>query len=205
MLDIVIFQLLEAKTFKVGTFIDIHEKSIKYIVKEAVEVFKNESTLLELESPLKITGDFHGQFYDLIRLMDGAGGHPPEHRYLFVGDFVDRGKQSIETLLLLLAYKLKYPEMVYLLRGNHECNSITRMYGFYDECKRRYSISLWRDFCVLFNYLPISAIVDERILCMHGGLSPELSSINCLNVIKRPRDVPDSGLLCDILWSDPEK
>lgn len=110
----------------------------------------------------------------MLRLFEISGGGPPNNKFLLVGDFVDRGKQSIETMCLLLAYKIKCPNMIFLLRGNHECNSITRMYGFYDECKRRYNLSLWRDFCSMFNYLPISAIIDERILCMHGGLSPDL-------------------------------
>ena len=110
----------------------------------------------------------------MLRLFEISGGGPPNNKFLLVGDFVDRGKQSIETMCLLLAYKIKCQNMIFLLRGNHECNSITRMYGFYDECKRRYNLSLWRDFCSMFNYLPISAIIDERILCMHGGLSPDL-------------------------------
>ena len=107
--------------------------------------------------------------------------------------------------MLLLAYKVKYPELIYLLRGNHECNSITRMYGFYDECKRRYNLSMWREFCSMFNYLPISAIIDDRVLCMHGGLSPELNFLSQINTVQRPQDVPDTGLLCDLLWADPDE
>ena len=113
------------------------------------------------------------------------GGGPPNNKFLLVGDYVDRGKQSVETFTLLLAYKLKYPDKIFLLRGNHESCGITRMYGFYDEC-RRSKLSLWRDYCSLFNYLPISAIIDERILCMHGGLSPELDFIAKINTIIRP-------------------
>ena len=113
------------------------------------------------------------------------------NRFLLIGDFVDRGKQSIETMCLLLAYKIKHPDMIFLLRGNHECNSITRMYGFYDECKRRYSISLWNEFCNMFNYLPVCAVIDQRIICMHGGLSPDLVHLSQINDIQRPIDVPD--------------
>ena len=125
-----------------------------------------------------ICGDFHGQFYDLLRLFRIVGGGPPDNRFLLVGDYVDRGKQSIETLILLLVFKIKFPNKMFLLRGNHESNPITRMYGFYDECKRRYNISLWREICKMFDYMPLSAVIDERILCMHGGISPDLMSLD---------------------------
>ena len=104
-------------------------------------------------------------------------GTPPDTNYLFLGDYVDRGKQSIETLCLLFAYKIKYPEGVFMLRGNHECQNISRIYGFWDECKRRYSIKLWKEFINLFNVLPVAALVEDRILCMHGGISPELKEL----------------------------
>jgi serine/threonine-protein phosphatase PP1 catalytic subunit len=183
-------------------------------------------------------GDIHGQYYDLLRLFE-YGGFPPDANYLFLGDYVDRGKQSLETICLLLAYKIKYPENFFLLRGNHECASINRIYGFYDECKRRYNIKLWKTFTDCFNCLPIAAIVDEKvsaeasciehilfcwtvfcltsipllfallcvpkIFCVHGGLSPEHTSMDQIRRIPRPTDVPDSGIICDLLWSDPDK
>ena len=114
-----------------------------------------------------------------------------------MGDYVDRGKQSIECICLLLAYKIKYDENFFILRGNHECGSINRIYGFYDECKRRYGVKLWKSFVDLFNCLPIAASIDDKIFIVHGGLSPELK-------IMRPTDVPEQGLICDIVWSDPE-
>jgi serine/threonine-protein phosphatase PP1 catalytic subunit len=141
---------------------------------------------------------------DLLRLFE-YGGFPPDANYLFLGDYVDRGKQSLETIILLLAYKLKYKENFFLLRGNHECGQINRIYGFYDECKRRYSIRIWKEFQDVFNCMPIAALIDDKILCMHGGLSPELVLVSQLNQITRPTEVPESGLLCDLLWSDPEK
>lgn len=140
------------------------------------EIFLQQPILLELEAPLKICGDIHGQYTDLLRLFE-YGGFPPEANYLFLGDYVDRGKQSLETICLLLAYKIKYPENFFLLRGNHECASINRIYGFYDECKRRYNIKLWKTFTDCFNCLPIAAIIDEKIFCCHGGLSPDLQVI----------------------------
>ena len=121
-----------------------------------------------------------------------------------MGDYVDRGKQSIECICLLLAYKIKYDENFFLLRGNHECGSINRIYGFFDECKKRYNVKLWKSFVDLFNCLPIAASIDDKILLVHGGLSPELKKIDQLQKVVRPTDIPEDGLLCDILWSDPD-
>ncbi|KAF5189650.1 Serine/threonine-protein phosphatase [Thalictrum thalictroides] len=147
-------------------------------------------------------GDIHGQYGDLLRLFE-YGGLPPQANYLFLGDYVDRGKQSLETICLLLAYKIKYPENFFLLRGNHECASINRIYGFYDECKRRFNVRLWKAFTDCFNCLPVAALIDDKILCMHGGLSPDLTHMDQIRNLTRPTDVPDTGLLCDLLWSDP--
>lgn len=158
----------------------------------------------EIEIRSNLVGDIHGQYYDLLRLFE-YGKFPPESNYLFLGDYVDRGKQSLETICLLLAYKIKYPENFFILRGNHECASINRIYGFYDECKRRYDVKLWKTFTDCFNCLPIAAIIDEKILCMHGGLSPDLKNMDQIRRIVRPTDVPDTGLLCDLLWADPDK
>jgi len=167
------------------------------------EVCMSQPMLLELGAPIKICGDIHGQFHDLLRLFE-YGGLPPESNYLFLGDYVDRGKQSLEVVCLLFAYKIKYPENFFILRGNHECAGINRIYGFYDECRRRFSVKLWKAFCNAFNCLPCCAIIDDKIICMHGGLSPQLSEMNQIANISRPCDVPDTGLLFDILWSDPD-
>jgi serine/threonine-protein phosphatase PP1 catalytic subunit len=169
--------------------------------------------LIELEAPLKVCGilfffhfkgDVHGQYYDLLRLFE-YGGFPPESNYLFLGDYVDRGSQSIETIILLFSYKIKYPENFFLLRGNHECAAINKIYGFFDECKRRYSPKLWKLFTEAFNCMPIAALIDEKIFCMHGGLSPDLDSLDLIKKINRPTDIPESGLMCDLLWSDPDE
>lgn len=118
---------------------------------------------------------------------------------------MDRGKKSIECICLLLAYKIKHPENFFMLRGNHECASINRIYGFYDECKRKYNLKLWKIFSDVFNVMPVAAIIGEKILCMHGGLSPELKNLQQISSIPRPIEIPEDGLVCDLLWSDPEK
>lgn len=158
--------------------------------------------LVSVKAPCLVGSDIHGQYYDLLRFFNDAG-FPPETSYLFLGDYVDRGKQSIESICLLMAYKIKYPSKMQLLRGNHEDQNITRIYGFQDECKRRYNIKLWKEFINMFNHLPVAALVEERILCMHGGLSPELKKLEQINKLQRPTGIPENGVLCDLLWSDP--
>lgn len=203
-IDSIITKLLQVKGNRPGKEVQLKEEDIRNLCFKSRAIFTSQPILLELEAPLKIVGDIHGQYYDLLRLFE-YGGFPPDANYLFLGDYVDRGKQSLETINLLLSYKIKYPENFFLLRGNHECASINRIYGFYDECKRRYSIKLWKTFTDCFNCLPVAAIVDDKILCMHGGLSPELKSFEQIRRFLRPTDVPDTGLLCDLLWSDPEQ
>ena len=159
-----------------GRNVKMREKDISLLCKISREIFMEQPVFLELEAPIKICGDTHGQFSDLLRLFE-YGGFPPEANYLFLGDYVDRGKNSLETIVLLLAYKVKFKENFFLLRGNHECGQINRIYGFYDECKRRYSIRIWKEFQDVFNCMPIAALIDDKILCMHGGLSPELVTV----------------------------
>mmetsp|Transcript_10131 Transcript_10131/g.37705 ORF Transcript_10131/g.37705 Transcript_10131/m.37705 type:complete len:316 (-) Transcript_10131:376-1323(-) len=202
-IDEVIQTLLEARGPNPGRPANLKYEDIRSIALKSREIFLSQPPLLELAAPIKICGDVHGQYYDLLRLFE-YGGFPPEANYLFLGDYVDRGKQSLETVCLLLAYKIKYPENFFMLRGNHECASINRIYGFYDECKRRYDVKLWKFFTECFNCMPIAAIIDEKIFCMHGGLSPELHNMEQIRKVIRPTDIPDTGLLCDLLWSDPE-
>ncbi|OVA16943.1 Phosphoesterase domain [Macleaya cordata] len=204
LLDDIIRRLLEAKNGRTPKQVQLTEAEIRQLCLTSKEIFVSQPNLLELEAPIKICGDIHGQYSDLLRLFE-YGGLPPEANYLFLGDYVDRGKQSVETICLLLAYKIKYPENFFLLRGNHECASINRIYGFYDECKRRFNVRLWKTFTDCFNCLPVAALIDEKILCMHGGLSPELKNLDQIRNIARPADVPDQGLLCDLLWADPDK
>jgi len=201
--DDFIKRLLDAAyTGKVTKSVCLKNAEITAICHRAREVFLSQPALLELDAPVKIVGDVHGQYTDLIRMFEMCG-FPPHANFLFLGDYVDRGKQSLETILLLLCYKLKYPENFFLLRGNHECANVTRVYGFYDECKRRCNVKIWKTFIDTFNTLPIAAIVASKIFCVHGGLSPALSHMDDIRNIARPTDVPDYGLLNDLLWSDP--
>ena len=202
--DSIIEKLLSVRGNKPGKQVDLKEEEIKFLIEKSLQIIKDQKMLVDLEAPLHVCGDIHGQYYDLLRIFEHCG-YPGEYNYLFLGDYVDRGKQSLETVCLLLAYKIKYPTKVTLLRGNHESSVTNRIYGFYDECKRRYNVRLWRSFTDLFNFLPVAAIIDDKILCMHGGLSPELKNLQNIENISRPTDIPDSGLLCDLLWSDPDK
>lgn len=134
------------------------------------------------------------------------GGDCPERNYLFLGDFVDRGYYSVETFLLLLALKVRYPQRITLIRGNHESRQITQVYGFYDECLRKYgSVNVWRYCTEIFDYLSLSAIINDNIFCVHGGLSPSINTIDQIRVIDRKQEVPHEGAMCDLMWSDPEE
>ena len=184
--------------------ITITEPEIKAIVSKAKEVLSKEDNVVLVHAPITICGDIHGQYHDLLELFK-RGGTCPDTNYLFMGDYVDRGNNSVETLCLLLYLKIRYPTRIYLTRGNHESTEITQLYGFYDECLQKFgNANVWKMFTELFNYLPLSAIIDNKILCLHGGLSPDIQTIDEIRKLDRKRDVPSSGAMCDLLWSDPE-
>ena len=184
--------------------IQLREEDVKLLCNLSREVLMSQPPLLELEGPIKICGDIHGQYYDLLRLF-AVNGLPGSSNYVLMGDYVDRGKFGIETISLLLAFKIRYPENFFILRGNHETSTVNRMYGFMDECKRRYNVRLWKTFTDVFNCLPLAAIIDDKIFCCHGGLSPELVQMSQIRNLKRPFEVNDTGLATDLLWSDPQE
>ena len=200
----IIKKLKKARRGSICQELNIKEDECNYIIDKAYEIFQKEESLLKISAPLYICGDIHGQYYDLLRVFDILN-YPPQSTFLFLGDYVDRGKQSLECLLLLLSLKIEYPEKIFLLRGNHECEALNKIYGFFDECKRRLSIKCFKKITNLFNIMPISALINENILCMHGGLSKDLQNIDQINKILRPTEIPNEGLLCDLLWSDPNE
>ncbi|CAJ0586990.1 unnamed protein product, partial [Mesorhabditis spiculigera] len=180
------------------------EWEVLELCRQASAIFASQPMLLNLDAPMKICGDIHGQFYDLLRIFE-LGGYPPKSNYLFLGDYVDRGKQSLEVICLLFAFKIKYPENFFLLRGNHEDAAQNYVWGFYDECiTRLFDRAIYREFNKAFAQMPVAAIVGQRIFCAHGGISRSLESMKQIMDLPRLESVPSSGLLCDILWSDPD-
>ncbi|KAK4518907.1 mitochondrial acyl carrier protein [Mucor velutinosus] len=170
------------------------ENDMRQLCYKLKEVLAEESTVVPVNAPVTLCGDIHGQFYDLVKIFE-VGGDLPNTSYIFMGDFVDRGRYSLETLTLLLLYKLKYPDRITLTRGNHESH----------ECLAKYQNSrVWEWCCTVFDYLPLAAVIDGSVFCVHGGLSPELPSIDSIRTLFRMQELPQSGGHCDLLWSDPE-
>mmetsp|Transcript_40582 Transcript_40582/g.81788 ORF Transcript_40582/g.81788 Transcript_40582/m.81788 type:complete len:509 (-) Transcript_40582:182-1708(-) len=181
----------------------IRESHLRALCVRVQEAFLEQDPLLELSAPIQICGDIRGHFNGLLRLL-ATSGFPPAANYLFLGNYVGHGTRSIETLALLFAYKVRFPCNFFMLRGNHECAFMTRGCGFYDECKRRYSAQLWKAIDSVFNCMPVCALIEEKIICMNSGLSPELNSMDQIQQLARPATVPDSGILCDLLWARPD-
>ncbi|KAK7409465.1 phosphoprotein phosphatase PP4 catalytic subunit [Neonectria punicea] len=259
----------------------IPEAQVRELCHKARELLIEEGNVVTVSAPVTICGDIHGQFHDLMELFR-VGGDVPDTNYLFMGDFVDRGFYSLESFLLLLCLKVRYPDRMTLIRGNHESRQITTVYGFYDECLRKYgSANVWRYCCDVFDYLALGAIVlgasntlspgaepvDEEVeievcdqngsimsrfprrrqldgsqqepvqspggasgdktgppgsgasgssggtvgnpagavLCVHGGLSPLIDTVDKIRLIDRKQEVPHEGAMCDLLWSDPDE
>ena len=180
------------------------ERALRMVCEKVKEILLEESNVQPVAAPVNICGDIHGQFHDLLALFD-KGGEIPNARYIFMGDMVDRGYNSCETFQLLILLKVKYPAHITLLRGNHETRFVTSQYGFYDEVMKKYgNPNPWKYCCEVFDYLSIAAVVEGKIFCIHGGLSPEIKSIDQIRLIDRRVEVPHEGPFSDMMWSDPE-
>ncbi|KAG7283422.1 hypothetical protein CRUP_031475 [Coryphaenoides rupestris] len=185
-LDVWIEQLNECK--------QLSENQVRTLCEKAKEILTKESNVQDVRCPVTVCGDVHGQFHDLMELFK-IGGKSPDTNYLFMGDYVDRGYYSVETVSLLVALKVRYPERITILRGNHESRQITQVYGFYDECLRKYgNANVWKSFTDLFDYLPLTALVDSQIFCLHGGLSPSIDTLDHIRALDRLQEVPHEDI-----------
>mmetsp|Transcript_35651 Transcript_35651/g.45376 ORF Transcript_35651/g.45376 Transcript_35651/m.45376 type:complete len:315 (+) Transcript_35651:87-1031(+) len=180
------------------------ENEVTQLCDKAQGVLMEEANVQVVPVPVTVCGDVHGQFHDLMELFQ-IGGKPPDTNYLFMGDYVDRGYYSVETVSLLVTLKVRFPDRVFILRGNHESRQITQVYGFYDECVRKYgNPNVWKMFTDLFDYFPLTAVVEDSVFCLHGGLSPSIETLDHIRQLDRVQEVPHEGPMCDLLWSDPD-
>lgn len=183
----------------------VSPKHFKMICKQCQNILAKEKNTLELDDPITVVGDIHGQFYDLLKLLS-IGGNPTTNKgikYLFLGDYVDRGFFGCEVVLLLFSYKILFPKRIFMLRGNHECRHMTEYFNFRKECLYKYDVSVYDEIMRTFDCLPLACVLNGRFFCVHGGISPELKSIAQIDSCDRFREPPSSGFFCDLLWSDP--
>ncbi|OIW27928.1 Metallo-dependent phosphatase [Coniochaeta ligniaria NRRL 30616] len=180
---------------------EITDPKLKNKIRSSASGDGEGDTTIELDSSENAGNSTHAEGAPAVDTSSGTDNN----RYVFLGDFVDRGYFSLETFTLLMCLKAKYPDRIVLVRGNHESRQITQVYGFYEECQQKYgNASVWKACCQVFDFLVLAAIVDGTVLCVHGGLSPEIRTIDQIRVVARAQEIPHEGAFCDLVWSDPE-
>jgi diadenosine tetraphosphatase ApaH/serine/threonine PP2A family protein phosphatase len=179
----------------------VKQDDFMQIINDAKEVIKNEPLVIELSGDMCVVGDIHGSIHSLVSILSKVG-YPPEQKYVFLGDYVDRGKSGVEVIMLLYSLKILYPDSVYLLRGNHESGHLTRMYGFRHETMKKYSNAIYSAVIDSFSHLPVMA-KHNKILLLHGGIPENGFSLDIIKMMQKPKDIMDPGVFSDILWSDP--
>ena len=172
------------------------------ILRQVIETFKREKSMIEINHAVTVIGDIHGQFYDLLKLLDMIGDIGTQ-RLVFLGDYVDRGLFSVEVILVLYALKLNYPQNMFMIRGNHESRQLTTYFNFRSECLHKFDIEFYDTVCESFDMLPVACLINKKFLAVHAGISPELTTLDNISKLNRFTEPPSHGLLCDILWSDP--
>lgn len=180
----------------------VDKKDLIKVIEATNKILKGEGNLIYLRDPLTVVGDIHGQYYDLVKILD-VGGNPDGTKYLFLGDFVDRGSFSIEVLILLYSLKITFPETIHFIRGNHECRQMTSFFNFRNECLYKYDQEVYDMFMDSFDLFPLACIINCRFLAVHGGISPDLKNVEDINLVDRFKEPPKQGIFCDLLWADP--
>ena len=185
------------------------ENELINVCEESKIVFRQEQTQLNLTGNFIIVGDLHGHVFDLIKIFKNYG-LPPDQSFIFLGDIVDRGDYSLTVVTLIFCLKAKYPNNVYLLRGNHEFRSVCSNSGFLDEIKKIYKEEneynmIFDAFIEVFNILPLAACINNNYICVHGGIGPKFQKIDQLKNIVRPMNEIYGGIADEILWSDPSE
>lgn len=204
MSSVCINQIINEYLTKDATTHQYSISEVNFLCDLAKPLLLNDSSLLEISVPVSICGDIHGQIDDLIRIIK-LGKCPPTTKWLFLGDYVDRGKYSLDVICFLLALKIQFPSHVFLLRGNHEHPAINKLFGFYEECIEKVDLDTWNHITDIFQCLPFAALIENSYFCVHGGISPFLDSVSQIQGIQRPIESPLLGLIADLLWSDPDK
>lgn len=202
-IDEIVFQVLLSRMHGKKRYAQpVTAQTMHKLLNQVQDVLRKEPVMLEIPANIAVVGDIHGNIDDLLRIFERLR-YPPAMRYVFLGDYVDRGIYGTEVLMLLFALKVKYPEHVYLLRGNHETENLSRFYGFYREISGKYEEDVYLSIIETFELLPLCAIVGERVFCVHGGISPQLKNVEDILRYSKPKELSNSGIFTDMTWSDP--